>query len=51
MPEDNAACLKWVSEEMPLLLKGWSSESGGSPKYKGQKLRLLPGGLESERAL
>ncbi|KAJ9096302.1 hypothetical protein QFC20_006440 [Naganishia adeliensis] len=42
MPQDRADSLAWVKETLPALLEGWK-EGQGSPRYKGQALRVMPG--------
>lgn len=45
-PEDKAASLKYVSEEMPKILDGWKAGQGSlKTGFKTQKLRILGGGL------
>lgn len=45
IPQDRADSLAWLSRDLPALLEGWK-EGQGSAKYKGQALRVMPGGLE-----
>ncbi|KAE9401298.1 GroES-like protein [Gymnopus androsaceus JB14] len=44
--EDRDVTSKWIVDEFPKLVEGWR-EGRGSPKFVGQRLRILPGGLES----
>ena len=46
MPEDNAGAYTWVKDELPALLAGWETAKNGSSKFKGQKLRVMDGGLD-----
>jgi NADPH:quinone reductase-like Zn-dependent oxidoreductase len=50
MPEDNAGAYTWVKDELPALLAGWNTEKNGSDKFKGQKLRVMEGGLDRKHA-
>ncbi|KAL1672235.1 chaperonin 10-like protein [Schizophyllum commune] len=44
--EDERRTLEYVSTDMPKLLEGWKAGQG-APKFKTQRLRKLPGGLEN----
>ncbi|KIK70162.1 hypothetical protein GYMLUDRAFT_34642 [Collybiopsis luxurians FD-317 M1] len=45
MPEDKTGTLEYVSAYMPRILEGWKAGQG-SPKFKTQRLRHMPGGLD-----
>ena len=48
---DAAFATDWLSKELPSLLEGWHAAENGSERYKGQKLRLMEGGLGGEASL
>ena len=43
--EDRERSLSWITDELPPLLLGWQ-EGQGSPRYKPQAMRSMPGGLD-----
>ncbi|VDB94893.1 unnamed protein product [Peniophora sp. CBMAI 1063] len=45
-PQDNAAAKSYCAEDIHRVLDGWNT-GFGAPNFMTQKLRVLPGGLES----
>ena len=45
-PEDKTYILEYNSNDIGRVLEGWKAGQG-APNFKTQKLRVLPGGLES----
>jgi hypothetical protein len=43
--EDARSSEEYVSQTLPIVLKGWKVDEG-APKFKTQRLRRLEGGLE-----
>ena len=46
MPEDKVRVQVYCADDIPRVLDGWKAGTG-APHFKTQKLRVLPGGLES----